>query len=149
MPIQVASNIIPKSGALWPVVEDKFVKGGMRVVPDYATRDALHLSPTASLGLKTGMLVVTANDMKLWQYVATGTWVEFRQPITHVHIQSVESDTWNIAHGKSSRHFTYTLFYDDDGEVTQCFPNNVVIVDDNNLLMTFLKPITGHVTLNF
>ena len=52
MAIQVASNIIPRNGNTWPVVEDVFVKGGFRVVDDLAARDAIN-----PLSMKQGMLV--------------------------------------------------------------------------------------------
>ena len=52
MAIHVASNIIPRNGNTWPVVEDVFVKGGFRVVDDLAARDAID-----PLSMKQGMLV--------------------------------------------------------------------------------------------
>ena len=52
MAIPVSSNIIPRNGNTWPVVEDVFVKGGFRVVDDLAARDAID-----PLSMKQGMLV--------------------------------------------------------------------------------------------
>ena len=32
MPIPVSSNLVPRNGNTWPVVEDIFIKGGYRTV---------------------------------------------------------------------------------------------------------------------
>lgn len=72
MSIQVASFLIPKNGNTWFVVEDKFIKGGLQVVPSTVERDAIN-----PINMKPGMLVVTQSDNKLWQLRADSSWSEF------------------------------------------------------------------------
>ena len=146
MPIQVASNIIPKSGAKWPVVEDIYVKGGLRVVADAATRDSLYTDTTAKLGLKTGMLLITASDSKIWQYAGLGVWIEVKKTVAYTYTQDTPSDLWLISHGANSSHFTYTLF---DAEGYQILPSECHILDVNNLEVSFASPIAGHATFFF
>ena len=57
MPINLASFLLPRSGQTYFLLEDKYVKGGLRVVADAAERDAIDESTR-----KPGMLVITAND---------------------------------------------------------------------------------------
>ena len=57
MPIPVSSNLIPRNGNTWPVVEDVFVKGGFRVVSNLAARNAID-----PLGMKLGMLVFVQSE---------------------------------------------------------------------------------------
>jgi hypothetical protein len=146
MPIQVASNLIPKSGAKWPVVEDVYVKGGLRVVADAATRDSLYTDSTAKLGLKNGMLLITADDNRIWQYLGTGTWVELKKANSFTYTQVDPSDTWIVNHGAHSTSFTFSLF-DADGFLV--LPNECQILDVDNLKLTFLQAIAGTVTLTF
>lgn len=55
------------------LVEDKYVRGGCRVVADAAARDAI-----GAYHLKAGMLVITQSDSKIWQLNANLTsWTEF------------------------------------------------------------------------
>ena len=73
MAIQVASNLVPRNGNTWPVVEDIFVKGGYRTVADLAARDAI--DPSA---LKPGMMVFVQSEnahFKLDQ-VGPPAWVQ-------------------------------------------------------------------------
>ncbi len=57
------------------LVEDKYVRGGCRVVADAAARDVLL---TKTYHLKAGMLVVTQSDLKIWQLNSDlGSWTEF------------------------------------------------------------------------
>ena len=73
MAIQVASNLVPRTGNTWPVVEDIFVKGGYRTVADLAARDAI--DPSA---LKPGMMVFVQSEnahFKLDQ-VGPPAWVQ-------------------------------------------------------------------------
>ncbi len=62
------------------VVEDKFIRGGCRIVTDIAARDELL---TKIYHIKAGMLVVTQNDNKLWQ-LGTDllTWTELLNQYT-------------------------------------------------------------------
>jgi hypothetical protein len=57
MAIQIASNLVPRSGNTWPVVEDVYVKGGYRTVANLAARDAID-----PLALKLGMLVFVQSE---------------------------------------------------------------------------------------
>ena len=73
MAIQVTSNLVPRNGNTWPVVEDIFVKGGYRTVADLAARDAI--DPSA---LKPGMMVFVQSEnahFKLDQ-VGPPAWVQ-------------------------------------------------------------------------
>ena len=73
MPIPVSSNLVPRNGNTWPVVEDIFVKGGYRTVADLAARDAID-----PLALKPGMLVFVQSEnahFKLDQ-VGPPAWVQ-------------------------------------------------------------------------
>lgn len=146
MPIYVSANLIPRNGAKWHVVEDLYIKGGLRVVADAAARDAIYLNATAKLTLKRGMLLVTADDGKLWQYADLGVWQELKTSHSYTHEQTTPSNEWFVAHGMGSRFFTYTVF---DEAGIQVMPNECVIVDDSNLLLTFLEAISGTVTLTF
>jgi hypothetical protein len=146
MPIQVASNIIPKGGAKWPVLEDVYVKGGLRAVADATARDSLYTDATAKLGLKVGMFVVLASDYSVWQYQGSGLWVQFKQSKTLEFTQTTPSDTWSIAHNFNTRFFTYTAFDDDGYQIT---PDNCHIVDLNNLELTFAAPTSGAATFIF
>ena len=73
MAIQVASDLVPRNGNTWPVVEDIFIKGGYRTVADLAARDAID-----PLALKPGMLVFVQSEnahFKLDQ-VGPPAWVQ-------------------------------------------------------------------------
>lgn len=72
MAIQVASFLIPKNSNTWFVLEDKFIKGGLQVVPSATDRDAIN-----PINMKPGMLVVTQSDNKLWQLQSDSLWKEF------------------------------------------------------------------------
>lgn len=146
MPITVSSNLIPRNGAKWHVVEDTYVKGGFRVVANAAARDAIYTDATAKLTLKTGMLLVTADDGRVWQYSGAGVWTELKRSYIHTHEQTTPDTEWFIPHSMNSRFFTYTAF---DNSGLQVMPNECVIVDNNNLILTFLEAISGTVTLTF
>jgi hypothetical protein len=146
MPIQVSSNLIPKSGAKWPVVEDVYIKGGLRVVADAAARDSIYLDATAKLGLKNGMLLVTASDNKLWQYQGLGVWTAFKSSATYTFQKATPAAEWDIVHNLNSTFFTYTVF---DADGYQILPSECHIVDVNNLVVYFSAPIAGHATFVF
>lgn len=146
MPIQVASNFLPKNGAKWPVLEDIYVKGGMRVVADAAARDAIVTDSTAKLCLKTGMFVITAVDNRVWQYIGSGSWQEFKPARSFTFDQLEPAAQWNIQHNKDNQNFTYALF-DSDG--FQILPDELQIVDSNNLTVYFTQPVSGHITITF
>lgn len=146
MPVQIASNIIPKNGAKWYVVEDIYVKGGLRVVPDAATRDSLYLDSTAKFCLKSGQLLVTADDNKLWQYRGLGVWVPLVIPTAFTFVQATPSGQWDIQHNLNSSAFTYTIF---DADGFQVLPDECHIIDVNNLTISFSAAIAGQVTFVF
>lgn len=74
MAIQVSSFIIPKGGNQWYILEDKFLKGGLRVAATIAERDAIDVDSR-----KAGMLVVVQSDGKIYQLEASMvSWREFQ-----------------------------------------------------------------------
>ena len=146
MPVSVSSNLVPSSGAKWPVLEDTYFRGGMRVVADVAARDAIYANAQSRGCLKVGTLVLTANDSKLWRYSATNTWTEYKPKAQYTHVQSVASMTWTVSHQLNCRRFTYTIF-DDQGN--QVMPDACRILDNNNLELSFLLAIAGEATFTF
>ena len=147
MPVQVASILIPKSYAKWPILDDAYLKGGARVVANAAARDAIYADAVTRTGLKVGQLLVTADDFKVWQYKGVGVWSEFKSgPTSYAHEQVEASDTWAVSHGLGTKFFTYTVF---DGYGFQIQPGDCQIVDVDNLTLYFAMPITGHATFVF
>lgn len=148
MPIQVASFLIPRNGATWYILEDKYLKGGLRICADEAERTAIHPA-----SLKQGMLVLLITDNKLYQLsdVANKTWVEYK-PSTpqfnpfYTHVQDAPNDVWSVAHNKNNKHFTVNVF-DDEGR--SLFPDSISIIDENNVEIRFLYPIAGHCVFGF
>lgn len=148
MPIQVASFLVPRNGATWYVLEDKYFKGGLRICADETERSAIH-----SASLKLGMLVVMLSTNTIYQLidVANRTWVEFKTaPNTpnplYTHKQDSPSDVWTVEHGKNCRYFNYNLF-DEDGK--SLIPDEVTILDENTVEIKFLFPIGGHCVFAF
>ena len=60
MPIPVSSNLVPRNGNTWPVVEDIFVKGGYRTV---STRADLLAIPASTHLWSLGLLKLTCDDL--------------------------------------------------------------------------------------
>ena len=148
MPIPMSSFFIPRNGATWYLVEDTYTKGGLRVVADYNARALIHPA-----NLKAGMLVVTANDRKIWQLAEDlQTWIELRfssfesNTIAYTHKQSSASDVWTINHGKNLKYFSYTAF---DISGKQILPNEMTIVNYITVVLNFATPVAGHCTLVF
>jgi hypothetical protein len=146
MPIFVASNIVPRNSGKWPVVEDTYLRGGIRVVADATARDAIYADAAARSGLKIGMLLITANDLRIWQYTATNTWTEIKKATTKTYSFSIPGTIWDIPHNTGSSNFTYTVF-DVDG--LQILPHECQVLDVNNLRLTFLEEVAGTVTISF
>jgi hypothetical protein len=146
MAILVASNLVPKSSAKWPVVEDTYVRGGLRVVANATARDAIYPDSQARGCLKIGMFLVTADDQRIWQYTATNTWTELKKSLTKTYSFAVPGNTWLITHNTGSRNFTYSVF-DTDG--FQVMPHECQILDANNLRLLFLDVLAGSVTISF
>ena len=152
MPIQVASFIIPKAGNTWFVLEDKYIKGGLQVVPTLADRDAIN-----AFNLKASMLVIVSADNKIWQ-LGTDllTWTEFRvgstavrQSVTHqtVSLSPIAVEDFTLTLGKSV--LVYSLSVDtpctvaaySDPTRAETNPYKFVatsshLVDDGSTLMT-------------
>jgi hypothetical protein len=107
MAIQVASFIVPKNNNTWYVLEDKYLKGGLRVVANVTERNNID-----SLSRKAAMLVITQDDKKVWQLNADlSTWTEFkvgggsavRQTVQHstIELQPGASDVFALNLGRS------------------------------------------------
>lgn len=62
MPIQLASILVPRLGNTYALIEDKFVKGGFRVVNTLSDRDNIDTTTK-----KQGMFVHTLEDGKIWK----------------------------------------------------------------------------------
>lgn len=146
MPVYVASNLLPKSPGKWPVVEDIYIRGGFRVVADAAARDAIYTDVQTRGGLKTGQLLVTANDKRIWQYDGVGVWSELKKSLTKTYSFSEPGNVWEVQHNTGSTHFTYSMF-DTDG--FQILPNECRVVDANTISFQFLAEIAGSVTISF
>lgn len=61
MPIQLASNIVPRNQNTWYLLEDVYLKGGFQVRTDTDDRDSID-----PLNLKAGMLCLTQDTKTLW-----------------------------------------------------------------------------------
>lgn len=89
MPVVMSSFIVPASAALPYLIEDKYVKGGLRYVDTEAARDAIH-----AFARKEGMLVYVkatksyyqlADDMTTWtlaKFSADAPSIEVNSPLT-------------------------------------------------------------------
>lgn len=146
MPVQLASFLIPRNNNTWYLVEDKFVKGGLQVLPNHAARDAIN-----PLNLKTGQLVVTQNDNRVWQLHPDGvSWFEFVPASNynpfHTHKQVIPADVWNIVHGKNCTYFNYNV-YDSNG--TSVLPDGLSIIGPDIVQISFVVPVTGHCSMSF
>ena len=145
MPVQLASFLIPRNSAKWFLLEDVYFKGGYRALPTVADRDAIHSSC-----LKVGMLVRTNDTGQTWRYAGSVEgWV--LQPlgagaVTAVHEQTEPAESWVFNHGKNSRFFTYAAF-DASGRIM--VPDDVKIINVNTVELTWIVPVSGHVTLTF
>lgn len=73
-------------------------------------------------------------DIKIEQGTTNGNLVGYE------HIQTYNSATWNIVHNKNSMRSQVTI-YDEDME--QILPEQVKIIDVNNILVSFSTPISG------
>lgn len=75
--------------------------------------------------------------------------IEFDQalePIGYTYIQEVADVVWAITHNKNTKNFTYALF---DSSGRQFIPNEVVMVDSNNLEVRLNAPVSGQVNIVF
>ena len=73
MPIELTSNLLPRNGNTFSLVEDIYVKGGLKVVADAQALTLLHSST-----LKHGMLAVLQDTGALLKYDDNvGMWEPF------------------------------------------------------------------------
>jgi hypothetical protein len=146
MPVQLSSFLLPRNGNTWFVLEDKYLKGGLQVVANQAVRDSIN-----PINLKSGQLVVTQDDNRLWQLQPDlVTWFEFISSVVYnpfyTHKQFVPDSVWTVFHEKGCKYFTYGA-YDENG--SGIMPDSVDIIDVNTVIMTFIVPVAGHCTLAF
>lgn len=147
MPVPVASFLVPRNNNTWYLVEDTYLKGGLRLVPNFAALSNIHPA-----NLKPSMLAITQNDNKVWQLQPNlTTWLEFLAPqnvpvSVYTHRQVGASDVWIVEHQKNTRYFTYTVF---DSSSRQIIPNEVVISTENVIFLQFTTPVSGHSTFTF
>ena len=150
MAYQIPSNLVPKSGAKWPVTEDIYIRGGFRVLATTAARDLILADTGAKQTLKVGSIIYTLDTDKLWRYtgVIGAEWIEFRPKVVDrfTHVQESTSAVWEIVHGLNCNHFTYSIFGDDGFSF---IPDRVQIVDKNTVRIFMLDPVAGHATLMF
>lgn len=146
MAVQIASFLLPIGNQKFFLLEDIYLRGGFRVVPSVTERNAIHPSTK-----KVRMVVVTADDGKIWQLQPdNSTWAELRTKTSYfpffTHDQPQPANKWVVSHGKDTKYFSYTMF---DADGVQVFPNEAVIVNSNTVEFRFHVPVAGHVTLAF
>ncbi len=146
MPVQLASFLIPRNSNTWYLVEDKFVKGGLQVLPDHTARNAIN-----PLNLKAGQLVITQNDTRVWQLGSDlVSWTEFVPASNYnpfyTHKQTTPNAIWNIVHNKNCRYFSYSI-YDVSG--LSILPDEVEVIDVHSVRIKFIVPLSGHCSLAF
>lgn len=146
MPISVSSMIAPKNSAKWPVLDDSYIRGGFRVVASVAARDAIYADSNAKLGLKIGMLILTADTAKLWRYSAVNTWTEYKASSLFTYTQSIADTTWLVNHNMGSTRLTFTV-WSETGTWVQ--PDSCTIIDKDNLSLTFMAAQSGSATFAF
>ncbi len=73
MPIQIASQLIPRNGNTWPIAEDVHIKGGYRVLSTLVDRDAVDV-----LTLKVGTKVYVVENQTEYRVTSLDpvTWAE-------------------------------------------------------------------------
>jgi len=144
MPVTVTSFLIPVGGASWFILEDKYLRGGYRVVANTTERDNIHINSK-----KPGMVVYIQSTGELQKLDTDGlTWVKFTigyNPF-HTHTQAVPSNLWTITHNKNSRYFTHSVF---DVAGNSVIPEELKIIDLNTVEVSFSTPIAGQLTLAF
>lgn len=82
MAVQLASNIAPKNGQTYYMMEDIYLKGGLQIRDNIADRDTIAIA-----NLKLGALVLTVDTGKIWK-------VSELVQITPEEPDVVESVTW-------------------------------------------------------
>ncbi len=64
----------------------------------------------------------------------------------HTHKQEVASASWDVVHNRNNRYFAYSVY---DAAGKSILPDEIHIVDQNSVSITFSTPISGHVVLSF
>lgn len=145
MPITVSSFIVPKNGNKWYVLEDTYLKGGLRVVANEEERLSIH--PASR---KARMLAIDIDTGLIWQLSADlVTWTSFKidaNSVAYTHLQPQAATTWTITHNKNCRYFTYSIW---DSAGKTFIPGEITIVDTNTVTVDCLMAVAGHITLNF
>ena len=79
-------------------------------------------------------------------YICVGSgglpvWVPLTREITaYTHVQAINSATWNIAHGLASTAVNIQIF---DGSNRVIIPNEIEVIDGNNVQVTFGTALGG------
>lgn len=150
MPVNVSSFLLPRNNQQWYIVEDIYLRGGLRIVANAQARDSIHVSSK-----KPHMLVITADDGRIWQLQPDNqTWADFRPKTQYfpffTYDQPDAAKTWRVEHNRNTKYFNFTLFQKTGESSSELvMPDAVRIVDDNVLEFDFNVPIAGHVTLTF
>lgn len=160
MPVALSSFLLPRNGNTWFLVEDKYVKGGLQVLPSIVERDAMNPA-----NMKIGQLVIAQDTGIVWQLkyydfeffsevegevAPPAEWVEFIAKSNynpfHTHKQPIPQAEWVVMHNKGCKYFSFNV-YDSGGRAL--IPNEVDIVDDNNVVISFIVPMMGHCSFAF
>lgn len=146
MPVFLSSYLLPVNNGKIYLLEDLYLRGGFRIVANLEARNTLHVSTK-----KPRMVVITADDGKIWQLQPDNTtWAELRTKTTYFPFFTfdvpVPTDTWIVRHNKDTKYFSYTLF---DSTGNQIFPDTVKQTNSNTVEFSFSIPVAGHVTLAF
>ena len=146
MPVFMSSFLLPPNNGKIYLLEDLYIRGGLRIVANLEARNTLHVSTK-----KARMVVITADDGKIWQLQPDNvTWAELRTKTTYFPFFTFDAplplDKWVVKHNKNTKYFSYTLF---DIEGNQIFPDKVVQTDSDTVEFSFAIPVAGHVTLAF
>jgi hypothetical protein len=64
----------------------------------------------------------------------------------YVHIQSSLEPLWVIQHNRKSMNFVYTIF---DDTQSQCLPDNIQVVDENQIVVHLLEGMSGRAIFSF
>ena len=64
----------------------------------------------------------------------------------YVHIQSSLEPLWVIQHNRKSMNFVYTIF---DDTQSHCLPDNIQVVDENQIVVHLLEGMAGRAIFSF
>lgn len=80
------------------------------------------------------------NNEANWTEANLGGGIIQPQAFGYVHTQSTASDTWLVVHGQNTRALMYQVF---TSSYEHILPDEMTIVDENQILITFGAPISG------